>query len=101
MSRFAKRLEASVYSLSSLRTIPIWRSTLSRAHKTYAIIECGHDSDSDTTPSPPHEFGGAASSSQRSSFGNDLWNNCLRTNAKTSVQGLQLMSFIVSVVGMP
>jgi hypothetical protein len=34
MSRFVERLEASVYSLSSLRTIPSWRSTLSRAHKT-------------------------------------------------------------------
>jgi hypothetical protein len=34
MSRFVERLEASVYSLSFLRTIPSWRSTLSRAHKT-------------------------------------------------------------------
>ena len=78
MSRFVERLEASVYSLSSLRTIPSWRSTLSRAHKTYAKIECGHDGDSDTTPCPPHESGGASSSSQRSSFGNSLWNNSLR-----------------------
>ena len=75
MSRFVERLEASVYSLSSLRTIPSWRSTLSCAHKTYAKIECGHDGDSDT-PSLPHECEGAPSS-QRSSFGN-IWNNSLR-----------------------
>jgi hypothetical protein len=70
------RLEASVYSLSSLRTIPSWRSTLPRAHKTYAKIEGGHDgagaSDPDSTPGLPHPFGGAPP--QHSSFGN-LWNN--------------------------
>ncbi|KAF8476409.1 hypothetical protein DFH94DRAFT_110786 [Russula ochroleuca] len=78
MSRFVDRIEASVYSLSSLRTIPSsWRSTLPRAHRTYSKIERGHDrgdSDSDI-PSLTHQFAGA--SSQHTSSGN-LWNNSVR-----------------------
>jgi hypothetical protein len=43
ISRFMERLEASVCSLSSLRTIrsiPSWQGTLICAHNTYAKIEC-------------------------------------------------------------
>lgn len=82
MSRFVDRIEASVYSLSSLRTIPSsWRSTLPRAHgrRTYSKIERGNDrgsSDSDTPGLLPHQFAGA-SSQQQSSSGN-LWNNSVR-----------------------
>jgi hypothetical protein len=78
-SRFVDRLGTGVCSLSSLRTIPSWRNTFPRAHKTYARIERGHDvgggfrSDS---PSLPHLRGGT-SPSQHSSSGN-LQNNSLR-----------------------
>lgn len=72
ISRFVDRLGTSVYSLSSLRTIPSWRNTFPRAHKTYAEIERGHDvsegSRSDS-PSLPRLRGGA-SPSQHSSSGN-------------------------------
>ena len=99
MSRFVERLEASVCSLSSLRTIrsiPSWRSTLTRAHNTYAKIECdAHDggggggSDSDSPPNLlPRVSGGGAgasssSSAQRSSSGNNnLWNNSVRRGGR-------------------
>lgn len=81
MSRFVDRIEASVYSLSSLRTLPSsWRSTLPRAHgrRTYSKIKRGNDrgsSDSDTPSLLPHQS--AEAPSQPSSSGN-LWNNSVR-----------------------
>ena len=94
MSRFVERLEASVCSLSSLRTIrsiPSWRSTLTRAHNTYAKIECdAHDdgcgdggSDSDAPPSVlPRVSGGGAGAPSSSSGNNNFWNDSVRRGGR-------------------
>jgi hypothetical protein len=71
-SRFVDRHGTGVHSLSSLCTIPSWRNTFPRAHKTYAKIERGHDvgggsrSDSPSLPRPRD----GTSLSQHSSSGN-------------------------------
>lgn len=76
ISRFVDRLGTN---LSSLRTIPSWRNTFPRAHKTYAEIERGHDvggsSGSDSSRFPHLRDG--TSPSQHSSSGN-LRNPSLR-----------------------
>jgi len=87
ISRFVNRVGTSVYSLSSLRTIPSWRNTFPRAHKTYAKIERGHDvgggSRSDS-PSLPR-LRGEASPSQHSSYGS-LRNHSLRHRRRHAAQ---------------
>lgn len=56
-SRFMDRLGANAPSLSSLRTIPSWRSSLlPDTNKTYAKMHTRSSSESDT-PNPPHLHG--------------------------------------------
>ncbi|KAI9447203.1 hypothetical protein BJY52DRAFT_1312948 [Lactarius psammicola] len=55
VSRFMDRLGANAPSLSSLRTIPSWRSSLfPDVNKTYAKIHLRHSSEESDTPNPPH-----------------------------------------------
>jgi len=83
ISRFVDRLGTSIYSFSSLRTIPSWRNTFPRAHKAYAEIERGHDfgggfgSDSSSLP----RLRGGGSPSRHFSSGN-LRNHRRRHAAK-------------------
>lgn len=58
ISRFMDRLGVNAPSLSSLRTIPSWRSSLlPDANKIYAKIHTRHSSEESDTPNPPHSRG--------------------------------------------
>ncbi|KAH9051717.1 hypothetical protein EDB87DRAFT_1662326 [Lactarius vividus] len=58
VSRFMDRLGVNAPSLSSLRTIPSWRSRpIPDANKTYARFRIQYSSEESDTPSQPHSHG--------------------------------------------